>query len=101
MTFKEEIELQLRDNKTLSYEFLSQLKDKNYFSGRNKQIGDTILFGMLREESEDEDEMPMKLITFHEDEIGELYEEDTRFYNRNKTNKLPNIKRILNGNQED
>ena len=101
MTFKEEIELQLRDNKTLSYEFLSQLKDKNYFSGRNKQIGDTILFGMLREESEDEDEMPMKLITFHEEEIGELYEEDTRFYNRNKTNKLPNIKRILNGNQED
>ena len=101
MTFKEEIELQLRDNKTLSYEFLSQLKDKNYFSGRNKQIGDTILFGMLREESEDEDEMPMKLITFHEDEIGELYEEDTRFYGRNKTNKLPNIKRISNGNQED
>lgn len=101
MTFKEEIELQLRDNKTLSYEFFSQLKDKNYFSGRNKQIGDTILFGMLREESEDEDEMPMKLITFHEEEIGELYEEDTRFYNRNKTNKLPNIKRILNGNQED
>jgi len=47
MTFKEEIELQLRENKTLSYEFLSNLKDKNYFSGRNKQVGDTVLFGML------------------------------------------------------
>ena len=49
MTFKEEIDLQLRDNKILSYEILSQLKDKSYFSGRGKQIGDTVLFGMLRE----------------------------------------------------
>lgn len=98
MTFKEEIDLQLRDNKTLSYEFLSQLKDKNYFSGRSKQIGDTVLFGMLRQESkEDEEELPLSLITFHEDEIGELYEEDKMFYNRNKISKLPNIKRIENG----
>jgi hypothetical protein len=29
MTFKEEIELQLVDNKTLSYEILSQLKNKS------------------------------------------------------------------------
>jgi len=100
MTFKEEIELQSRDNKMLSYEILSQLKDKNYFSGRGKQIGDTVLFGMLREESK-EGELPLSLITFHEDEIGELYEEDKIFYNRNKTNKLPNIKKIENGNQEE
>ena len=52
-------------------------------------------------ETDDEDDMPIKLITFHEDEIGELYEEDTMFYNRDKTNKLPSIKKILNGNQED
>lgn len=99
MTFKEEIDLQIRDNKTLSYEFFSQLKDKNYFSGRGKQIGDTVLFGMLREESVDND--TLKLITFHEDEVGVLYEEDNIFYNRNKTNKLPNIKRVENGNQEE
>ena len=100
MTFKEEIEIQLRDNKVLSYEILSQLKDKNYFSGRSKQIGDTVLFGMLRKESE-EGELPLSLITFHEDEIGELYEEDKLFYNQNKTNKLPNIKIIEDGNQEE
>jgi hypothetical protein len=100
MTFKEEIEIQLRDNKTLSYEILSQLKDKNYFSGRSKQIGDTVLFGILRKESE-EGELPLSLITFHEDEIGELYEEDKLFYNQNKTNKLPNIKIIEDGNQEE
>jgi hypothetical protein len=96
MTFKEEIDLQLRDNKTISYELLSQLKDKNYFSGRSKQIGDTVLFGMLRKKSE-EGELPLSLITFHEDEIGELYEEDKMFYNRNKTNKLPNIKIVEDG----
>lgn len=98
MTFKEEIELQLRENKTLSYEFLSNLKDKNYFSGRNKQVGDTILFGMLKGE-EDGEEMELKLITFHEEEIGELYQEDSTFYDRgNKTSMLPIIKRIQNGN---
>jgi hypothetical protein len=97
MTFKEEIDLQLKDNKMLSYEILSQLKDKGYFSGRGKQIGDTVLFGMLKEESE-EGELNLRLVTFHEEEIGTLYEEDSTFYNRNKVNKLPNIKRIENGN---
>jgi hypothetical protein len=98
MTFKEEIELQLRDNKIVSLELLTELQNKNYFSGRSKQIGDTVLFGMLREESK-EGEL-LSLITFHEDEIGVLYEEDSIFYNQNKINKLPSIKRIQNGNQE-
>jgi hypothetical protein len=96
MTFKEEIDLQLRDNKMISYEILSQLKDKGYFSGRPKQIGDTILFGMLKEEDEN-GELLIRLITFHEEEIGILYEEDSFFYNKTKPNKLPNIKRIENG----
>jgi hypothetical protein len=97
MTFKEEIDLQLKDNKVLSYEILSQLKDKGYFSGRGKQIGDTVLFGMLKEESE-EGELNLRLVTFHEEELGVLYEEDSIFYRPNKANKLPNIKRIENGN---
>jgi hypothetical protein len=97
MTFKEEIDLQLKDNKVLSYEILSQLKDKGYFSGRGKQIGDTVLFGMLKEESE-EGELNLRLVTFHEEELGVLYEEDSVFYRPNKANKLPNIKRIENGN---
>ena len=97
MTFKEEIDLQSRDNKMLSYEILSQLKDKTYFSGRSKQIGDSVLFGMIQEEDE-EGEVVMKLITFHEEEVNSLYEEDSRFYNQKKTNKLPHIKKIKNGN---
>lgn len=93
MTFKEEIELQLRDNKTLSYEILSNLNDKKYFSGRNKEIGDTVLFGMIREE-EGDGQTTIKLVTFHEEEIGTLYEEDSLVYNKDKTSKLPIIKRI-------
>jgi len=96
MTFKEEIELQLKDNKTLSYEILSQLKDKGYFSGRSKQIGDTVLFGMMKE-VDDKGQMTFSLITFHEEEVGVLYEQDETFYKGQKQNKLPNIKRIENG----
>jgi hypothetical protein len=96
MTFKEEIELQLRDNKMVSYEILTALQNKNYFSGRAKQIGDTILFGMLKREDEN-GQLNLSLITFHEEEIGTLYEEDSFFYKGPKENKLPNIKRIENG----
>jgi len=97
MTFKEEIDLQMRDNKMLSYEILSQLKDKGYFSGRAKQIGDSVLFGMLDEETNEEGVISSRIITFHEEEIDVLYEEDPSKYNRNKTNKLPHIKKIENG----
>lgn len=96
MTFKEEIELQLRDNKILTYEILSALKEKNYASGRGKEIGDTVLFGMLKEQSE-QGESSLRIITFHEDEIGTLYEEDLSFYVKEKRNKLPIIKIIEDG----
>ncbi len=96
MTFKEEIELQVRDNKVLSYELLSELENKNYFSGRGKQIGDTILFGMLKDETED-GEIYFTLVTFHKEEIGVVYEEDDSFYITSKESRLPNIKKIENG----
>jgi hypothetical protein len=96
MTFNEEIELQLRDNKVLSYELLSELENKNYFSGRGKQIGDTILFGMLKDETED-GEIYFTLVTFHKEEIGVVYEEDDSFYITSKESRLPNIKKIENG----
>ena len=99
MTFIEEIELQLRDNKIVSLELLTELQNKNYFSGRIKKVGDTILFGMFRYEAED-GELKISLITFHEDELGTIYEEDAMFYNGAKSGKLPNIKKIENGNQE-
>lgn len=96
MTFKEEIELQLRDNKMLSYEILSQLKDKGYASGRPKQIGDTVLFGMV--ELEEQGERSLRLITFHEEEIGVIYEENTDLYSKEKKDKFPRLKKIENGN---
>ena len=97
MTFKEEIYLQLGENKMLSYEILSQLKDKTYFSGRSKEIGDSVLFGMLDEGADENGIITIRLITFHEEEIDVIYGEDSSKYNRNKTNKLPHIKKIENG----
>lgn len=96
MTFKEEIELQLRDNKMLSYEILSQLKDKNYYSGKPKQIGETVLFGMIKEQDDDGEEF-LKLITFHEEEVDTLYGEDDEQYSKKKSDKLPRLKKIQNG----
>jgi hypothetical protein len=96
MTFKEEIELQLKDNKMLSYEILSQLKDKEYASGRPKQVGDTVLFGMV--EIEEQGEKSSRLITFHEEEIDFIYEESTEFYSQKKQDKFPRLKKIENGN---
>jgi hypothetical protein len=54
---------------------------------------------MFRYEAED-GELKISLITFHEDELGTIYEEDAMFYNGAKSGKLPNIKKIENGNQE-
>jgi len=96
MTFKEEIDLQSRDNKVLSYEILTNLKEKFYWSGRPKEIGDTVLFGMI--ELEEQGESFLRLITFHEDEIGYLYEENVEFYSKEKPDKFPRLKKIKNGN---
>lgn len=92
MTFKEEIELQLKDNKVLSYEILSQLKEKNYYSGKLKEEGDTVLFGLLEEISNNENETNLNLITFHEEEIGVFYEENSKYYKEKKGTTLPYIK---------
>ena len=62
----------------------------------HKKIGDTVLFGMLKEESENGD-LSLNLITFHEEELGELYEEDEEFYKVTKISKIPNIKRKEDG----
>lgn len=97
MTFKDEIDLQMRDNKMLSYEILSQLKDKTYFSGRSKQIGDSVLFGMIDDGVNEDGVLTRRLITFHEEEVGVVYEEDSSKYTIHKTNKIPHIKKIENG----
>jgi len=52
---------------------------------------------MLKEEDE-RGETHLRLVTFHEEEIGVLYEQDETFYKGLKQNKLPSIKRIENGN---
>ncbi len=99
MTFEEEIEIQLKDNKILTFDVLNILKDKFYFSGRPKQVGETVLFGMLEQIDED-DISELNLITLHEDELGVLYEKNEKYYGGVKPNKLPILKKIEDVNKE-
>jgi hypothetical protein len=48
-------------------------------------------------EQEDKGEKFLKLITFHEEEIGVLYEENSGEYSNKKSDKLPRLKKIENG----
>lgn len=93
MTFKEEIDLQIRDNVKLTEELLNRLDEKNYFSGRNKQAGDIVLYGMLNETNQNGEPF-YRLITFHQEELGTLYEEDINSYNGVKGSRLPIIKKL-------
>jgi hypothetical protein len=52
---------------------------------------------MIDEGTNEDGVISSRLITFHEEEINVLYEEDSSKYNRNKSNKLPHIKKIENG----
>lgn len=92
MTLREEIDSQKRNNVELSAEVLDKLKNKNYSSGRPLQVGDVVLFGLIREY--DGEDVNVKEITFNEDEIGVLYEEDTEIYSKEKTDRLPGFKKI-------
>lgn len=94
MTFKNEINLQIENNKKLSYEFLQSLNNKTYTSGREKVLGDTVLFGML-DEGSDGDNKNFTLITFHKDEVGVLYTESEEYYkDGDKKTKFPIVKKI-------
>ena len=70
-------------------------KQKHFQKIRSNNLKATV--SMMKEEGED-GQITFKLITFHEEEIGSLYEEDSSFYKTKKQNKLPIIKRIENGN---
>jgi hypothetical protein len=49
-------------------------------------------------EIEEQGEKSLRLITFHEEEISVIYEENTDFYSKEKKDKFPRLKKIENGN---
>ena len=106
----ERLKLMEEDETPLTQERIDGLMNKNYTSGRKIEIGDKMLFALLKEntdhievnpmfsspEAEIEQPPPManleiKLISFHTDEIGVLYELDKI---SNINNKLIYLTRI-------
>lgn len=73
----EYLQNQINASKPVDTDTYSKLKCKTYYSGRDIQIGDQILFGVLQDSVKyDTDNTPMidyRVIVFHPDEIGNTY----------------------------
>jgi hypothetical protein len=97
MTFKQKIDIQSMSAEMLSDEIMSHQRNKTYSSGRIKNNGEIVLFG-ITEDLDEEGKPYDRIIIFHEEEIGVLYEEYSDPNKTIKGIKLPNIRKIDNGN---
>ena len=61
---------QLETNKPVTEQILSELKYKKYYSGKNIEIGDTVLYAMLNKGILSEGVLGIELITLNENEFG-------------------------------
>lgn len=68
MKTMDKIQKQLSESLPLTEEMLKNLTSKHYFSGRQKEIGDHLLFGVL-----ETDLNTLTFITFHVEEINSIY----------------------------
>lgn len=88
---KELFEKQLNGTQPLTEEVLGKLKQKTYFNGDEKQIGDVVLDAVLMGEIIKKDnqypELSLKFITLNERHFY-MFEYDERY----KGNDLPTIK---------
>lgn len=96
----------IKNTKPISEELYNNLSNKNYTSGDPIFIGDHVLFGLLLEKLEnDENGIPnlnMKIIKFKSSEIGSLYELDLRTDPLSlNASKLPRLKFIENKTNKD
>ena len=97
MTFKQKIDIHSISGEMLSDEIMSHQRNKTYSSGRIKNSREIVLFGII-EELDKEGHLYDRIISFHEEEIGVLYEV---YYDSNKIiieSKLPYLRKIDNGN---
>lgn len=89
----EKLKLMEMEEIPLTQERIDSLMSTHYTSGRKIEVGDKMLFALIKEESKITDE-EIKLISFHIDEIGVLYELDKVYNERNTNNKLIYLTKI-------
>jgi len=99
MKLKESIEHQRSINQIATQEHLTKFNElhnraQEFTSGRHVVAGDEVLFGLLVTKGggtfplpsgTDIPEFELEMCTFHEDEVGVLYEDDTLFSNESAT----------------
>lgn len=77
MEIREAFEPQLRTVEPLTEEDLNEEGfEITYTSGREKQVGDLVIFAWTVEYNEETDSNSLGVISIHPDELGELYEID-------------------------
>jgi hypothetical protein len=93
MKLEEFLKFQIDNIEGISAEELENSPDKKYFSGRNVQVGDKILIGIILE-TDINTGLPITIITFHQDEIGVIYQKDEEMTKDKIGVDLPVLKKI-------
>lgn len=92
MKLEEFIEYQKKQIENIvTEESLSKTELKKYHSGRDIKVGDTVLIGIIHE-NDPTSGLPIKIINFHEEELGTIYELDEKFTKQKIGFDLPVIK---------
>ena len=81
---------QINENKTITKELLDKLVEKNYTSGKLKQVGDKPLYCFMVE-IVDGNDVEMSLVSMSEDEISEYEKKYEVSLQHSNTKHLPTL----------
>lgn len=79
---------QLESNMPVTEQILSELKCKKYYSGKNIEIGEIVLYALLNKGILSESRISLELITLNQNEF-ELYSVDEK---ANNADGIPTVK---------
>jgi hypothetical protein len=92
------LQKQLLNTSPLTQEILDKFSIKEYTSGRQMNVGDQILYGILFTEGSKITDLNINFISFHIDELNVIYEINNNYISDTFQYKLPYLKLIKNGN---
>ena len=93
MTLEEFLKFQLENIEGITTEELENSPEKKFFSGRDIEVGDKVLIGVILE-NDTNTGLPVTMIKFHQDEIGTVYDKDKEMTKDKIGIDLPILKKI-------
>jgi hypothetical protein len=93
MTLEEFLKFQLENIEGITAEELKNSPEKKFFSGRDIEVGDKVLIGVILE-NDTNTGLPVTMIKFHQDEIGTVYDKDKEMTKDKIGIDLPILKKI-------